>query len=73
MGALPAIDEKGGKYTLDAAAPGTVVNHSAAQTAGPTQTFGFGQPTQRAFQSFSAGGPRALQLGARFTSREYRS
>jgi hypothetical protein len=31
------------------------------------QTFSFGQPTQRAPQSFLSGGPRALQFGARFS------
>jgi hypothetical protein len=30
------------------------------------QTFSFGQPTQRTTQVFGSGGPRALQLGARF-------
>jgi hypothetical protein len=28
---------------------------------------GFGQPTSRASQVFGSGGPRALQLGARFS------
>jgi Carboxypeptidase regulatory-like domain len=31
-----------------------------------TQAFTFGQPTQRAAQSFLSGGPRALQFGTRF-------
>jgi hypothetical protein len=31
------------------------------------QTFTFGQPTQRAPQSFLSGGPRAIQVGGRFT------
>jgi Carboxypeptidase regulatory-like domain len=31
------------------------------------QTFAFGQPTQRAGQSFLSSGPRALQLGARIS------
>jgi hypothetical protein len=30
------------------------------------QTFSFGQPTTRALGTFGSGGPRALQLGARF-------
>jgi hypothetical protein len=30
------------------------------------QTFAFGQPTQRSGQVFGSGGPRALQVGARF-------
>jgi hypothetical protein len=32
-----------------------------------TQTFNFGQPTQRVNQTFGSGGPRAFQLGARFS------
>lgn len=32
-----------------------------------TQTYSFGQPTQRAAQSFLSGGPRTFQLGARFS------
>lgn len=32
----------------------------------PTQTFAFGQPTNRASQVFGSGGPRAFQLGGRF-------
>jgi hypothetical protein len=32
-----------------------------------TQTYSFGQPTQRAAQSFLSGGPRAIQVGARFS------
>jgi hypothetical protein len=31
------------------------------------QTFAFGQPTQRAGQTFLSNGPRAVQVGARFT------
>jgi hypothetical protein len=31
------------------------------------QTFTFGQPTQRALQNFLSGGPRAIQVGGRFT------
>ncbi|MBZ5620938.1 MAG: carboxypeptidase regulatory-like domain-containing protein, partial [Acidobacteriia bacterium] len=31
------------------------------------QTFSFGQPTQRVVQTFGSGGPRAFQLGARFS------
>jgi hypothetical protein len=31
------------------------------------QTFSFGLPTQRATQVFGSGGPRALQIGGRFT------
>jgi len=32
-----------------------------------TQTYSFGQPTQRAAQSFLSGGPRAIQIGGRFS------
>ena len=36
--------------------------------ANPTaQTYSFGQPTQRAAQSFLSGGPRAIQVGVRFS------
>jgi hypothetical protein len=38
------------------------VNPNPAQ-----QTFAFGQPTQRAGQSFLSSGPRAIQVGARLT------
>jgi hypothetical protein len=31
------------------------------------QSFSFGQPTQRVNQTFGSGGPRAFQLGARFS------
>ena len=31
------------------------------------QTFAFGQPTARVGQQFGTGGPRAIQLGARFS------
>jgi hypothetical protein len=34
--------------------------------AGTPQTFAFGQPTSRAGQVFGSGGPRAVQVGARF-------
>jgi hypothetical protein len=32
-----------------------------------TQSFAFGQPTQRVLQTFGSGGPRAVQVGARFS------
>jgi hypothetical protein len=32
-----------------------------------TQTFAFGQPTQRALQTFGSAGPRAFQVGGRFS------
>jgi hypothetical protein len=44
-------------YQLDAK---NVLNPAA-------QTYSFGQPTGRVTQTFGSGGPRALQVGARFT------
>jgi hypothetical protein len=59
----------GYSFTLDTLAPGCSVTNGAFAScpSGATQTYNFGQPTQRAFQTFGSGGPRALQLGARFT------
>lgn len=56
-------------FTLDTLARGCTVTNGAfaSCSGGATQTYGFGQPTQRAAQTFGSGGPRALQLGARFT------
>jgi hypothetical protein len=34
--------------------------------AGSPQGFAFGQPTNRTTQVFGSGGPRAVQIGARF-------
>lgn len=45
-----------GTYTLD------TKNANAA-----AQTYNFGQPTNRVTQTFGSGGPRALQVGARFS------
>jgi hypothetical protein len=53
---LNVANLSGQSYNLDSAVP-----------AGRTQTFSFGQPTQRITQVFGSGGPRALQLGARFS------
>lgn len=39
------------------------------QSANPAaQTFAFGQLTQRALQTFGSAGPRAFQVGGRFSS-----
>lgn len=59
----------GYSFTLDTLAPGCSVTNGAFAScpSGATQPYNFGQPTQRAFQTFGSGGPRALQLGARFT------
>jgi hypothetical protein len=42
-------------------------NLDSAAASGRPQTFSFGQPTQRIGQTFGSGGPRAVQVGARFT------
>jgi hypothetical protein len=39
----------------------------AVMTTCAAQTYAFGQPTQRAGQSFLSSGPRAFQVGARFS------
>lgn len=39
----------------------------AYSTTCAAQTYAFGQPTQRALQTFGSAGPRAFQVGARFT------
>ena len=39
----------------------------AVTTSCTAQTYAFGQPTQRAGQSFLSSGPRAIQVGARFS------
>src|SRR5579883_681792 len=44
---------------------GVTLDKAAANPA--TQTYAFGQPTQRALQTFGSAGPRAFQVGARFT------
>lgn len=54
--ALNIANLSGFSYTLD------------TKNANPAaQTFAFGQPTQRVNQTFGSGGPRAVQVGARFT------
>jgi hypothetical protein len=53
---LNVANLSGYSYYLDSAAP-----------PGRPQTFSFGQPTQRITQVFGSGGPRAVQLGARFS------
>jgi hypothetical protein len=42
-------------------------NLDSAAAPGRPQTFSFGQPTQRITQVFGSGGPRAVQVGARFS------
>ena len=39
----------------------------ATTTSCAAQTYAFGQPTQRALQTFGSAGPRAFQVGARFS------
>ena len=53
-------------YTLDAAVPGYTVSNGVV-TPGAGQTYAFGQPTSRIGQVFGSGGPRAIQVGARFS------
>jgi len=52
---LNYFNPSGYNYTLD------TQNTNAA-----AQTYAFGQPTQRIGQIFGSGGPRAMQVGARF-------
>src|SRR5262249_33054361 len=60
----------GYSYTLD---PQQLANGKplvCSQGAAPgsaTQNCNFGQPTQRVNQTFGSAGPRAVQVGARFT------
>ena len=54
--ALNISNLSGYSFTLDAQNPNPA-----------NQTFAFGQPTSRAAQTFGSAGPRAMQLGARFT------
>ena len=55
----------GYSFQLDALARGCSLTNGAFTTCS-AQTYGFGQPTLRAAQTFGSGGPRAVQLGARF-------
>jgi hypothetical protein len=52
--------------TYNAAACGPLPS-GASTTSCASQTFAFGKPTQRAGQTFLSNGPRAVQVGARFT------
>lgn len=56
-------------YQLDAAnkaLPGFAVNNGVV-TPGAGQTYAFGQTSSRIGQVFGSGGPRAVQVGARFS------
>ena len=57
----------GYSFNLDTLAKGCSLNAGTAFTSCPTQTYAFGLPTNRAQQTFLSGGPRAIQVGARFT------
>ena len=57
----------GYSLSLDTLAKGCALTASGYSTNCGTQTYAFGQPTNRAQQTFLSGGPRAIQLGARFT------
>jgi hypothetical protein len=56
----------GYSQTLDTLAAGCSLTNGAF-TSCSKQTYGFGQPTQRAFQTFGSGGPRAFQFSGRFS------
>jgi hypothetical protein len=59
----------GYSFALDAynaAACGPLAS-GAVTTSCSAQTYAFGKPTQRAGQSLLSSGPRAVQVGARFT------
>lgn len=51
---------------LDVAAAGYTVSNGVV-TPSASQTYAFGQPTSRVGQVFGSGGPRAIQVGARFS------
>ena len=59
----------GYSFTLDAynAAACGPLAAGASTTSCAAQTYAFGQPTQRAGQTFLSYGPRAFQVGARFS------
>ncbi|HYL39364.1 MAG TPA: carboxypeptidase regulatory-like domain-containing protein [Bryobacteraceae bacterium] len=55
-------------FTLDSLATGCSLSApGSAFTSCASQTYAFGQPTQRLGQTFGQGGARAVQVGARFT------
>ncbi|HTS76670.1 MAG TPA: carboxypeptidase-like regulatory domain-containing protein [Bryobacteraceae bacterium] len=56
-----------GNGNLDIAAPGFTVGSNGLVNPGPTQAYAFGQPNSRIGQVFGSGGPRAIQVGARFS------
>jgi hypothetical protein len=57
----------GYSFNLDTLAKGCSLNAGTAFTSCSSQTYAFGQPTNRAQQTFLSGGPRAEQLGMRIT------
>ena len=57
----------GYSFTLDSRASATSVCSQGAPAGAVTQSCAFGQPTQRVNQTFGSAGPRAVQVGARFT------
>ena len=57
----------GYSFNLDVLAKGCSLNAGAPYTSCSSQGYGFGQATNRAQQTFVSGGPRAEQLGMRFT------
>jgi hypothetical protein len=56
-----------GNFNLDPLAAGCSLNSNGYSTSCASQTYAFGQPTDRVSQVFGQGGPRAIQVGARFS------
>lgn len=56
-------------FTLDTLAPGCTLKNGAfaSCSGGATQSYSFGQPTNRTQSIFGSAGPRAIQVGGRFT------
>ncbi|HYL38972.1 MAG TPA: carboxypeptidase regulatory-like domain-containing protein [Bryobacteraceae bacterium] len=56
-------------FNLDTLNPKCTLSNGAFAScpAGVTQSYAYGQPTQRFNQIFGSGGPRAIQVGARFS------
>lgn len=54
-------------FNLDPLAPGCSLNSNNYSTSCVSQTYAFGQATDRVSQVFGSGGPRAIQVGARFS------
>ncbi len=57
----------GYSFVLDTGAAGNVCQQGSVAPGPKVQACNFGQATQRINQTFGSGGPRAVQVGARFT------